>query len=91
MPITSNAYVLSLGTPIKIASADINGQEIHLLNATKSSNEYVYIGNSSVSTATGLHLDPGGSIRMLLGPGDDLYAVSKPAGLTVQVLAIRQD
>ena len=91
MPIIQAAFTLSDTVRTKIVAADTQPQDVNIHNATKSSNEYVYIGNSSVGTANSFHLDPGQTIRMTLGPGDDLWAVSKPSGLEVQVLVMRHD
>lgn len=91
MPITQNLLTLSLGTPVQIVEPQTQAQEVHLHNMTKSSNEYIHIGTSSVSTANSLHLDPGETMRLNLGPGDDLWAISDPGGLQVGVLVVKQD
>lgn len=91
MPLFHNQFVLSVGTPVVIVPPQTQPQEVHLHNLTKSSNEYIYVGSQSVSTANSIHLDPGESIQMTLGPGDDLWAVSDPGGLKIGVLAVKQD
>lgn len=89
--ITNAAFTLSETVAAQIVEPSTLPQEVHLHNATKSSNEYVFVGTSSVSTTNGLHLDPGESKVMQLMPNDDLWAVSDPDGLVVQVLTVRQD
>lgn len=91
MPIFHNQFTCSVGTPVQICPPQLVAQEVHLHNLTKSSNEYIYIGTQSVSTANSIHLDPGASVSMTLGPGDDLWAVSDPGGLKIGVLAVKQD
>jgi hypothetical protein len=67
------------------------GQEVHLHNMTKSSNSYVHLGPSNITLTNSVHIDPGESITITLGPGDDLYALSDPDGLKVGILAVIQD
>lgn len=88
--ITSSAFTLDITTPTKVVEPSTLPQEVHLHNATKSSNHYVFIGKSNVTTTTGLHLDPGESKAMQLMPNDELWAVSDPDGLVLQVLTVRQ-
>ena len=66
-------------------------QEVHLHNMTKSSNEYIHLGPQNINLTNSIHIDPGESISLTLGPGDDLYGISDPAGLTLGVLAVIQD
>ena len=89
--ITNATFTLDITTATQIVAPSTLPQEVHLHNATKSSNEYVFIGRSNVSTSNGLHLDPGESKVLQLMPNDDLWAVSDPDELVVQVLTIRQN
>lgn len=89
--ITSSVFTLDETTPTKVVEPSTLPQEVHLHNATKSSNEYVFLGKSNVTTTTGLHLDPGESKVMQLMPNDELWAVSDPDGLVLQVLTVRQN
>jgi hypothetical protein len=89
--ITNAAFTLDETTATQIVEPSTVPQEVHLHNATKSSNEYVYIGRSTVSTTNGLHLDPGESKVLQLMPNDSIWALSDPDGLVVQVLTIRQN
>jgi len=89
--ITNAAFTLGTAVPVQIVAPSTLPQEVHLHNATKSSNQYVFIGDANVSSANGLHIDPAGSITLQLMPNDGLWAVSDPAGLVVQVLTVRQN
>lgn len=91
MPLAHDLHTLSLGTPVQVVTPQTQAQEVHLHNMTKSSNEYIYIGTSSVSTANSIHLDPGESLQLKLGPGDDLWAISDSGGLEIGVLVVKQD
>jgi len=90
MPIVQNQFTLSETTPTAITVPDNMPQEIHLHNLTKSSNEYIYIGNENVSTTNSIHLDPGESKIIELPVLDVLYAVSDPAGLVVGVMQLQR-
>lgn len=88
MPIHSATYILSNTTPTLVCPNDNMAQEVHLHNMTKSSNEYIHIGNASVGTAGSIHIDPGESLVLNLRAGDELYAVSDPSGLELGVFRI---
>ena len=91
MPILNAAYTLSNTVRTLVMDADNMVQEVHLHNATKSSNEYIYIGNDTMTLANSLHLDPGESRVLHLNPKDKLYAMSDPSGLELHVLAIQKN
>lgn len=91
MPVLNATYTLSDTTRTLVMDADNMVQEVHLHNATKSSNEYIYIGNENMTLANSLHLDPGESKVLHLNPKDKLYAMSDPSGLVLHVLAIQKN
>jgi hypothetical protein len=80
-------------TAQRIVGADNMPHRAVLHNATKSSNEYIWIGGSSAvaGTASGMHIDPGQTIYVDLAPNDELWATSTPDGLVVQVLDMRRN
>ena len=90
MPVTQAQYTLTLGTAIRIVAPDVMPHDVVLHNMTKSSNEYIFVGNSEVSVGSGVHIDPGETLQMTLQPNDDLWAVSDPGGLEVGVVDIRK-
>lgn len=82
---------VTLGTAAQlIVPSYHNAQRIFLHNMTKSSNEYIYIGGSAITTANTIHIDPGEDMVIDLPPGDELYALSDPSGLEVGILAVRR-
>lgn len=90
MPLYSN--LVTLGTAPQMVVPPRNmGQEVHLHNMTKSSNSYIHLGPSNITLTNSIHIDPGESITLELGPGDDLYAISDPSGLELGILAVIQD
>jgi hypothetical protein len=88
--IIHNRYTLTAGTPTEVVSPSIQRQVAHFHNLSKSSNNFIYLGSESVSTANSIHLDPGESKEITLEPLDTLWAVSDPSGLNVGVLVVRQ-
>ena len=93
MPLVSIMVVCSDTTAQRIVGADNMPHRAVLHNATKSSNEYIYIGGSSATagTANGMHIDPGQTLYVDLAPNDELWATSDPDGLEVQVLDMRRN
>lgn len=89
MPI-HNANI-TLGTAASlIVGAYHNAERIYLHNMTKSSNEYIYVGGSGITTANSIHIDPGEDMVIDLPAGDELWALSNPDGLEVGILAVRR-
>lgn len=91
MPIYTNNVTLGTAAQL-VVSPEVMSQEVHLHNMTKSSNEYIYLGGGSdITTSNTIHIDPGESIQLNLGPGDSLYALSDPNGLELGILVVQQD
>ena len=88
MPVTSAVFTLSDTTATQIVGPDNMPQAVRLHNMTKSSNEYVHVGPSTVTTTNSIHIDPGDNLSIELRPGDDLWGVSDPDGLDVGVLVV---
>ena len=94
MAIESRQVTCSDTTAQRIVGHDNMPHRAALHNATKSSNEYIWIAGSSAaafSTAAGMHIDPGQTIYIDLAPEDELWATSTPDGLEVHVLDMRRN
>jgi hypothetical protein len=87
--ILTNLITLT-ATPQQIVGPATQRQVIHLHNQNKSSNNYIFVGNQTVSTTNSIHLDPGESKTITIEPLDTLWAVSDPVGLQLGVLIVRQ-
>lgn len=87
MPIFTDRITLGTAAQLIVPNANM-AQQVHLHNMTKSSNQYVYVGDSSVGTVNAIHIDPGKDLALTLQPGDELYAVSDPAGLDIGILRV---
>ena len=89
--ITNALFTLSKTVRQQVVNPSTMPQEVHLHNMTKSSNEYIFIGNANMTLTNSIHLDPGESKVFQLMPNDSLHALSDPSGLPLGVLTIRQD
>lgn len=92
MPITTTKFILDNVTPTRVVDSDNMPHQVTMHNRTKSSNEYIYIAGGSADAAgtTGIHLDPGDTLTLNIPPGDELWAISTPDGLILDVLDIRR-
>jgi hypothetical protein len=94
MALVSRQVTCSDTVAKRIVGADNMPHKAILHNATKSSNEYIYIAGGSAqafSTVAGMHIDPGQTIYVDLAPNDELWATSDPDELIVQVLDMRRN
>lgn len=89
MSLVSDTYTLSNATAIQVVPTWHSPQQVQLHNMTKSSNEYIHLGPSTVTTTNSIHIDPGETVKMTIWPGDSLWAVSDPNGLELGVLISR--
>lgn len=91
MPLTTNHYTLGTATATKICSADAMPQTIWVHNAEHAQADEVFIGNASVSTATGMHIHSDETLKIDIDPGTDLWAISDTVGSIVHVMCMKQD
>jgi len=91
MPITQRVVTLSNTVPTEIVGHDNMPHEVTLHNMSKSSNNFVHLGNASMTLTDTLHMDPMDTLTITLRPGDRLYAMSDPDGVKVGVLDIRKN
>jgi hypothetical protein len=90
MPISTAQVTLSNVTPTEIVGHDNMPHLVTLHNMTKSSNNYVHLGDASMTLLNSIHIDPGETLQLTLQPGDRLFAMSDPNGLVVGVMDIRK-
>ena len=84
----SMAYAaVSVGTSATdLAATDLANRKRILVQNLGS--KKVYIGDASVTTASGIELFAGGSIELDIGPGINLHAISGTAGQDVRVMEL---
>ena len=88
--IVNDNVTLSNVTPTKIVQASQNPQRVYLHNMSKSSNNFVHLGNADMTLLNSVHIDPGESLTIELMQNDELFAMSDPDGIKVGVLNVRQ-
>ena len=91
MPLTTHHYTLGTAVPTKVCSADQQPQTVWVHNDEHSQSDRVFLGNASVSTATGFHLDSTESMKIDLDPGSDLWAISDSNGSQLHIMCLKQD
>ena len=90
MAIYSASHTLG-ATAIQVVPPSTQPQHVTMHNMTKSSNEFIHIGNADVSLTNSIHLDPAQTITITLQPSQSLFGISDPVGLKLGVLAVRKD
>jgi hypothetical protein len=83
MPL-SNSQVTVTTSPTLLVAGETNPVLVHLHLHDNTDN--VYIGNSTVTTSTGLRLDKQDSFEITLAPGNSLYAIITTSTATVSVI-----
>jgi hypothetical protein len=83
MPLTSSQVTVTT-SPTLLVAGDTNPILVHLHLHDNTDN--VYIGNSAITTSTGLRLIKQDSFEISLAPGNALYAVISTGTATVSVL-----
>ena len=91
MPIQQRVVTLSNTVATEIVGHDNMPHEVVLHNMSKSSNQFVHLGNASMTLTDSPHMDPMDTLTITLRPGDRLYAMSDPDGIKVGVLDIRKN
>lgn len=93
MAIINRQVTCSDTTPKQLVGADNMPHDVIIHNATKSSNEYIWIAGSSATagTNTAMHIDQAQTVYMTLEPGDEIWAISTPNGLIAHVMDIRKN
>ena len=91
MPLTQTHYTLGTAIATKVCAADRQPQTIWVHNAEHAQSDEVFIGNSGVTTANGMHIHSDETLRIELDPGTDLWAISDSDGSVLHVMRITQD
>lgn len=91
MPVMTAQYTLQTGVAQKVVAAESQYQTVLIHNGDHASSRTLYLGNSSVTSTTGMHLDPDTTITLPLDPGSELWAVSAHDNIVLTKLAIKQD
>jgi hypothetical protein len=79
---------VSVGTTaVLVLGPQSNPVRMILHNANKASNNFIWFGgNSAVTTSTGAHIDNSETYELVLGTGNELWAISDEANRSLHVL-----
>jgi len=83
MPLTSSQVTVTT-SPTLLVAGDSNPVLVHLHLHDNTDN--VYLGNSAVTTSTGLRLTKQDSFEINLMPGNALYAIITTSTATISVI-----
>jgi hypothetical protein len=80
---------LTVGTAaVRVMNMRLNPVDLVLHNGEKSSNEYIWFGGSDeVTTSTGAHIDNADTYKLILKPGNELWAITDAGTKTLHVIA----
>lgn len=91
MAIITQQFTLTKNVPLQIVAPDRMSQHVCIHNHEHSQNKEIFIGNSTVTTTTGIHSVATQTSMITIGPSDDLWAVSGEVGtVTIHVLVVKQ-
>lgn len=78
--ISTGHVTLNSSTPTLIYQADADGAKLHIHNDEAQGGQEAYLGDASVTAATGLDLGPReGDVRIELSPYDAIYGIADSA------------
>lgn len=63
-------------------------KKIIIENVSTNANKAIYVGDSAVTTSSGVRLSAGSSIELEVGPSVSVYAIGAVAACDVRVLEI---
>jgi|DEB3_MinimDraft_2_1074329.scaffolds.fasta_scaffold01520_3 hypothetical protein len=90
MSIFADKYTLNAGTATKIVPAQVMAQQVIVHNHDHGGNDSIYIGDSSLGTAlNGMHVPDTETLKLVLYPGDELFAIASSATPQVHVFVSR--
>lgn len=88
--ISTRVEALSTTREVLVSSSGVDGNIPRTVYLTGGTAEDIYIGGSAVTAANGYPIGEG-ALTMLLGPGDDLYAVAGSGTPSINVMVTRSD
>jgi hypothetical protein len=89
MPIVTSQVAVGT-TRVKIVLPQSGNQHVIIHDHDHSRNNEVFIGDSTVTITTGLHVPKTETIQLDLPAGDDLWAIASENSVSLQIAAVRQ-
>ena len=90
MSISTAQYTLTSGVRQQIVTPSTQPQHVCIHNHEHNNNKQIFIGNSTVTTITGIHSVATQTSLLPIGPGDDLWAISDDTDVVIHVLTVKQ-
>lgn len=91
MPISTAQFTLTANVARQIVQPDRMPQHVCIHNHEHAQNKQIFIGNSTVTTTTGIHAVATQTSMIMIGPGDDLWAISDENNVQIHILVVKQD
>ena len=90
MPVMTYAYDLVANVRTLVVPAKTMPQEVCIHNHEHNQNHEIFLGNSGVTLANGMHAVATQTSVITLGPNDDLYAIAN-TGCNLRIMVVTQD
>jgi len=90
MPVKTYAYDLVANVRTLVVPAQTVSQEVCIHNHEHNQNREIFLGNSGVTLANGMHAVATQTSIITLGPNDDLYAITDTAS-NLRIMVVTQD
>ena len=90
MPVKTYAYDLVANVRTLVVPAQTVSQEVCIHNHEHNQNHEIFLGNSGVTLANGMHAVATQTSIITLGPNDDLYAITDTAS-NLRIMVVTQD
>jgi hypothetical protein len=90
MPITTQQFTLAENVRQRIVVPDVNSQHVCIHNHEHQANNEIFLGNSGVTLANGMHAVATQTSIITLGPNDDLYAIAND-DCNLRIMVVTQD
>jgi hypothetical protein len=90
MPVMTYAYDLVANVRTLVVPAQTVSQEVCIHNHEHNQNREIFLGNSGVTLANGMHAVATQTSIITLGPNDDLYAITDTAS-NLRIMVVTQD
>lgn len=91
MPVRTYSYDLEKNVRELVVPANVEPQEVCIHNHEHALGKEIFIGNSEVTTANGMHAVSTQTSTITLNPGDELYAISGENGtVNLRIMVVTQ-
>lgn len=90
MPVTTYAYDLAPNVRTLVVPPQTVPQEVCIHSHDHNQNHEIFLGNSGVTLANGMHAVATQTSIITLGPNDDLYAITDTE-CNLRIMVVTQD